>query len=131
MTILSVALPVAGGAWLIFPVAELVARAEGHVIVVDEPVRRVAVAAGGRTTTVFRFTNVSAHVVNVVGVETLCGCTSVHPMPVAIPALESADLTVSFNMEGHAPGTEYHWDPRFFVDCPSPEVRVIVDLELQ
>lgn len=113
------------------PVRELMARAEGFVVLIDDPVRHAAVDVTSPAEIIFRFTNVTSEEVNIVGVETGCGCTSVEPIPVAIRPLGSKDVTCTFNMGGRARGTTYHAEPRFFLDRPSPEVRVVVDLELQ
>lgn len=119
------------GVSLLVPIQGWVARAEGYVITVDKPVRRVTIPAGSDHKMVFRVSNVTSSPVTIVGVESLCGCTSVEPIPMRIPASSAAELAVSFNMEGRDGGTTYHWDPRVFTDRSGPEVRLIVDLELE
>lgn len=107
------------------------ARAEGHVLIVDEPGRQVVATAGGRAALNFRVTNVASRSVTIDGVESLCGCTSIEPLPVTIPALESVVLTVSFNLDSRPAGSTYTWNPRIFVNCPSPEIRLNVELQLK
>ncbi len=70
-----------GRSWLL---QHWLARSDGFVVVVEEPVRVLCAKTGDTVPVEFWLTNVTSEPVEVLGIRTGCGCTSAKPVPHSI-----------------------------------------------
>ncbi len=95
------------------------ARSDGFVIVVEEPVRVLCAKTGESVPVDFRLTNVTSEPVEVLGIKTGCGCTSAKPVPCTIAAHSTETVTLTVSMQGRGSGDTFEMSPVLYLDRPA------------
>lgn len=107
-------------------VQDALAQAEGFVVVVEQPALSLNAQSNQIVPATLSFRNVTSRPVEIVGLKTGCGCSSVENIPCLIPPKTIQTVRVRVSTYGNKPGDVVELNPEYYLNTASCKQTLMI-----